>query len=236
VAKKKTSNKNISKSIFQTHKGMILLIFVAIITLLGFLYINPNNSKEQSPIQTVSHEDGKNDISDWREYVSTDKTFTFKYPENLVYAYTSFGTDGKIYENSPHFFNSQVEADEAVNCITNGLGTLEKSCSSGLFDVADVTKFQESAKQPMQDYLDSKDPSLLSELYIYSDSQGRKWIVRKPIYGLGGTQTDAETMDGKKYQVQIHIWDDFIDASKPGAAEKQIDFVNSLLNTFKFSY
>ncbi len=145
-------------------------------------------TKSKTLIETITYNKYDNATSAWKVYTSPDNIYSFKYPANLVYAYTDVDRNGQLSNFSPHFFNTQSDADNALKCILNKQGIFKNACHSrGLFDVTDVTNFHKSAKQSLQDYLNTKDPTLLKELYIYSDSQGRRWIVRKPVYGLGGT-------------------------------------------------
>ena len=175
------------------------------------------------------------DTVNWKTYTSTNQQYAFKYPEQLIVAYAT-DTNNVPDQNIPHFYLSEKEAQDAVGCIERKEATLQKPCDQGLFDVSDVTNSQEITKQPIDIYRNSSDPTL-PKTEDFEDSQGRKWTMLGPTYVIGGTQTDAQLKVGdKSYQLQVHIWDRFVDGSKEGAADVQKRFIKQILDTTTFSY
>ena len=171
----------------------------------------------------------------WKTYTATNQQFSFRYPEQLIMAYATY-IDGKPDQNIPHFYMNEDEAQAAIECNERNEATLQAPCDAGLFDVADVTNADPVTKRPIDLYVGSSDPSL-PQTEKHTDSQGREWTILGPTYVLGGTQTDAQLkMDGKTYQIQIHIWDRFVNGSQQGAVEAQKNFTKQIIDTLTFSY
>ena len=234
MAKKKiVQAKTIRMRLSPVRKYLLIFLILCII-LFGLFLLKPNKVNDYSHIQEISYSEKNNNTSGWKEYVSQNKTFSFKYPRDLTYAIFSSidSTDNIFYR--PTFYKTEKDAKYATDCVTGSRGTLQNECNTGLFDVTDVTHFKELEKNSLQESL--KDASNVNKFYIYSDPKGRKWVVRKPIYTLGETETNIETVDNKKYHIRIHIRDEFIDATLADSEEKQINFVNSLISTFTFNY
>lgn len=210
---------------------MLIIIFILLIILgsgayyyLGLQAKNTNQQKQASIVPTITQNSPTPTIDEtanpdqiganWKTYTSSDNKFSFKYPQNTYSA--------EWEKDDPRFYASQQEGQDAVNCVAKKLGTFQKPCSSGLFDVTVKTQ-----------NLSLSNPASQTDKISFTDTQNRIWEIELPIYGLGGTQSiGAIKINNKDYEVEIHIYDAFI---SPEKNKEQLLFVQQILSTFQFA-
>lgn len=198
--------------------SIILLLFINAIAIpISQLFIS---SHINSKIIKKTAVENQNQTTNWKTYSSNNEMFTFSYPGEYIYVEHS--------RNHPYFYKDAQSYQEALDC-THGKsgGEILRCPTNQLFDVYEATNFPKSKRNFEDD--------AYSEFFsTYTDTNDRVWSVIGPVYGLGGNQTDAEvTVNGKKHQVQIHVWDAYLKIDTSGG--EGLGLIHNILSTFTFS-